>query len=72
MPLNLNQLPNAARCALEVFANSGERTKSRLTALLDHYLNVTGLASDPDRGLYEESLVHIAKRRYALGESEGF
>ncbi|ABO59834.1 MULTISPECIES: hypothetical protein [Caballeronia] len=73
MSLILEQhLPIAARCALETFAASGERSKGRLFELLDHYFRATGLSGDENRKVYEDSVVQIAVKRFSLGASEGF
>lgn len=68
----LQHLPNAFRCALEMFAASGDRTKARLSSLMDHYLKACGLAEDPHREVYENSAFHHAKKTYGLGAAEGF
>ncbi|AZG12090.1 hypothetical protein ACUXAV_005004 [Cupriavidus metallidurans] len=68
----VQHLPNAFRCALEMFAASGDRTKARLMALIDHYLKACGLAEDPHRSVYEECAVAHAKRMYSLGAAQGF
>lgn len=65
-------MPLPARCALEIFGSSGDRTKARLQDLLDHFFRVYAMSDDPDRMEIYESAFTYARRRYLLGESEGF
>ncbi|MWL91766.1 hypothetical protein SGO26_30035 (plasmid) [Cupriavidus metallidurans] len=68
----IQHLPYAYRCALEVFAASGDRTKARLGSLVEHYLKSCGLSDDPHRTVYEESVYSHAKKSYGLGADQGF
>lgn len=64
---NIGHMPTAYQCAMDVLGN-GERTQSRLAALIEHYEKATGLQSEPQMAKHlpgwREACTRIAGRRY--------
>lgn len=72
MTVSQTTFPLYIRCAFEVFALSGARTKVRLRELLDFYFRSAGEPLGRERGAVEDTAMTFAKTYWNLGVAEGF
>ncbi|CAB3754543.1 hypothetical protein [Paraburkholderia humisilvae] len=72
MTISQTTYPLYVRCALEVFALSGARTKARLRELLDFYFRSAGEPLGSERSAVENTAIVFAKNYWSLGAAEGF